>query len=278
MAIIGVSGKIGSGKDTVGSVIQYLTSVYKNGYYEGDIKFMSNRPNIHKYSFEQWKNHSVPTNISDWKIKKYADKLKDIVCILLSCTREQLEDRVFKETNLSSEWDLWQLHYRNWNDKIVESFYVTKEEAINAYNSYIVNYSCDEPKLVFMTPRKLLQLLGTDCGRKIIHPNIWVNATMINYKDETNRIVSPSLEYYPSNWIITDVRFPNEAKAITDKGGINIRIQKHNMFDAAIKSLELEHESETALDNYQFDYVVNHGTIEALIEQIREILIKENII
>ena len=66
--IIGVSGHMNSGKDLVGLIIQHLTD-------------------------------------SNWKIKKFADKLKDIVCLLIGCTREQLEDRKFKETPLSSEWD-----------------------------------------------------------------------------------------------------------------------------------------------------------------------------
>jgi hypothetical protein len=35
-----------------------------------------------------------------------------------------------------------------------------------------------------LTPRRMLQLLGTDCGRNIIHPNIWVNATMVDYKEK----------------------------------------------------------------------------------------------
>ena len=33
-----------------------------------------------------------------------------------------------------------------------------------------------------LTPRKILQLLGTECGREIIHPNIWVNALFTDYK------------------------------------------------------------------------------------------------
>lgn len=266
--IIGVSGKINSGKDTVGSIIQYL-------YYEHSDINIDNKLSYEEFVKTNRTNNILISSIVP-EIKKYADKLKDIVCILLSCTREQLEDREFKETGLSSEWDLWQLHYRNWNDKIVESFYVTKEEAINAYNSFIPNYSCEEPKLVFMTPRKLLQLLGTECGRQIIHPNIWVNATMIDY-DITNLYELQShVESEPKypNWIITDVRFPNEADAITKCGGINIRINK--LGDGIYE--QVLHASETSLDNYKFDYIVNHGTIEALIEQVKEILIKENII
>ena len=39
------------------------------------------------------------------------------------------------------------------------------------------------------------------------------------------------------------------------------------------------HPSETALDDAEFDYeIINDGTIEDLIEKVKEILIKENII
>jgi hypothetical protein len=49
-----------------------------------------------KYSFENWldrvdKNKSDPYSI---EIKKFADKLKDMVCVLLSCTREKLEQGI----------------------------------------------------------------------------------------------------------------------------------------------------------------------------------------
>ena len=37
---------------------------------------------------------------STFEIKKFADKLKDIVCLLLGCTREQLEDRGIKSLSL----------------------------------------------------------------------------------------------------------------------------------------------------------------------------------
>ena len=86
--VIGVSGKIGSGKDTIGKIIQYLTSE-------------SSKKDTSKYrDFEAFLKNgggSSPRNFdfhyqSSWEIKKYADKLKDITCLLLGCTREQLED------------------------------------------------------------------------------------------------------------------------------------------------------------------------------------------
>ena len=55
MGIIGISGKKTVGKNTIAKIINQLTN---NKYEE----------------------------------KCFADKLKDIVCLLIGCTREQLED------------------------------------------------------------------------------------------------------------------------------------------------------------------------------------------
>ena len=79
-----------------------------------------------------------------------------------------------------------------------------------------------------------------------------------------------------SSWIITNVKFPNQAKAVTDRGGIMIRVNR-NMPD---RDNITKQKAETALDHYAgFDYVLqNNGTVEELIEQVKEILILEKII
>ena len=106
-----------------------------------------------------------------------------------------------------------------------------------------------------LTPRKILQLLGTEAGRDIIHPNIWVNSLFADYTTD-------------SNWIITDVRFPNEAKAIKDRGGIVVRIER----PGGESHCGGAHASETALDDYDFDIVINNdGTIEELIDKVKQL-------
>lgn len=267
--IVSVSGKIGSGKDLVGSIIQYLIDSDRFNYKISEQNYNDYLKNKHDLK-------------SYWKIVKWADKLKDIVCILLSCTREQLEDRVFKETELGEEW--WYYKCGNLFDGYELHNY--KNESYEDL-SYIYNKSNVE--LIKPTPRLLMQLLGTECGRNILHPNVWVNATMVDYKcignipdsnakhiqiDETHsKYDNYNNEVYP-NWIITDTRFPNEADAVKSRGGINIRLQRNNDLDN-----NDTHISETALDFYKFDYVVdNNGTIEDLIIKVKEILIKEQII
>jgi dephospho-CoA kinase len=85
--LIGISGKIGSGKDTVGKIIQSLNKT----------------PNISSKEFiKQYLYNDVKD--SEFIIRKFADKLKDIVCLLLNCSREELEDREFKERELGKEW------------------------------------------------------------------------------------------------------------------------------------------------------------------------------
>jgi hypothetical protein len=211
--LIGISGKINSGKDLAGKILNDLS---------GDI-------------FEN---------------KKFADKLKNIVCMLIGCTREQLEDRDFKEKELGEEW--WY-----YTDSLFNS--TDSEENLYSYSKYHRQLKNDlDFYIIKLTPRTLLQLLGTECGRQIIHPNIWVNALFADYDTSSN---------YDSNWIITDVRFPNEVQAIKDKGGIVIKINR----DSDVVD---NHSSETALDNYDgFDFVVdNNGSIDDLTNNLIKII------
>ena len=217
--IVGISGKMGSGKNLVASIINQLT----------------------ENKFEE---------------KCFAGKLKDIVCLLIGCTREQLEDRTFKETPLGKEWN--RVLFSDLNDTV----------GLTANTD----------------PRWLLQRIGTEAMRERVHPNVWVNALMADYKNKYTIIegqhhmlieqgIKTEEECMP-NWIITDVRFPNEAKAIKDKDGIIIRVNRPsgNVFQ--------EHESETALDDYrQFDfYINNYGTIQDLVEKVRAILISKKLL
>ena len=112
-----------------------------------------------------------------------------------------------------------------------------------------------------MTYREFLQKIGTDALRDNVHADIWANSL---FSDMTGS----------SKWIVTDVRFPNEAEAIRSRKGILIRVNTTREVPVS------DHPSETSLDDYkEFDYVIdNSGTMEALVRRIRDILVKEGII
>ncbi len=274
--IISVSGKIGSGKDTVGKIIQYLTRVvqYKD------------------LTYEEFCNHVIVNPRTDFQIKKFADTLKDIVCMLINCTKEQLEDQKFKETELNEEWRRWYIFEKCNKGIPISKMFTTELECLEAkqqdpkYTHFGLARLGIEYTYVAMTPRLLLQLLGTQCGRDIIHPNIWINSLMSNYQPNVlnqNRMYIG--EEYPAssypNWIITDMRFQNELKAVKDKGSISIRVNRPISDKIKFKEIGklIEHESETALDTATFDYEINNsGTIEDLIDKVKQILIKEKLI
>ena len=174
--LISTSGKINSGKDTIGKILQILlNNPHLNN--EGVLSFLKKDINFDSPYYKTW------------QIKKFADKLKDIVCILLGCTREQLEDREFKEKELGEEWTCYKVTQL---DKIINKCYLIEKEALT-FIEYASKYYFKEgvDKLehfkvikVNMTPRLLLQLVGTECGRQILHPNIWCNSLMSEYKGD----------------------------------------------------------------------------------------------
>jgi hypothetical protein len=207
--LIGVNGFAGSGKDTIGLIVQYIFSMDKQG---ASIEQVCADPESHAWWLEEQ---------SGWEVRKFAGKLKDIASHLTGIEIENFEDQEFKKTLLGPEWNN-------------------------------------------MTVREFLQKLGTDALRDGLHPNTWVNALMADYK-ETD-------EYSP-DWIITDVRFPNEAQAIKDNGGIMIRVDKPGV--EAINN----HPSETSLNDWKFDYkVVNISDIYTLKTTIENILKHANIL
>ena len=100
--------------------------------------------------------------------------------------------------------------------------------------------------------RRLLQSTGL-AGRNMIDEYLWVALTLSQIKDPQE-----------GKYVITDVRFPNEAAALTSQGGQIWRIERPGV-DAVN-----DHVSETALDAWIFDEtILNDGTIEDLKKKIK---------
>lgn len=89
------------------------------------------------------------------------------------------------------------------------------------------------------TYRDLLQKLGTEVFREHVAQSIWIDLLIAEYQMIKETIGEP-------NWLITDVRFPDEADAIRKAGGYLIRVR--STMDIASKDT---HPSETGLDSYR---------------------------
>jgi hypothetical protein len=105
------------------------------------------------------------------------------------------------------------------------------------------------------TPRRLMQLLGTDWGRKLVHDRIWV-ASWEAMAEQHEHVVAD------------DCRFPNEYKAIRSMPGGQVwRITRQS---AVITSV---HASEGQLDTVAVDQeLTNDGTAGELFAKVDAIL------
>lgn len=177
------------------------------------------------------KSQQVITKHSPWRVDRFAKKLKQIVAILVGCEPSDLESEAFKNTYLGKEW-------------------------INT-NSIISEYDITKPPTI----RQILQWVGTEAMRKVIHDDIWINATLGSLKSD-------------DKVIIADTRFPNECYAIQRKGGIVVRIIRPGKVSTST------HISEIALNDFQdWDYIImNDGTIDDLRVKVRTMLEHFNII
>jgi hypothetical protein len=117
----------------------------------------------------------------DFVKESYANSVKDACATIFGWNRSMLEG----DTPGSRAWreqpDKW------WSEKFGHEF----------------------------SPRLALQLMGTEAGRDVFHPDLWVHTTMRRCENAP---------YH--NYVIADVRFPNEINAIVKAGGKIIRVRR----------------------------------------------------
>lgn len=120
------------------------------------------------------------------------------------------------------------------------------------------------PFLDGYSPRHAMQTLGTEWGRKCMGQDFWVNSAM----SQVDRILENRV-----NVVMDDVRFPNEAQAIVDRGGIMVRITRPNVLQVSS-----EHASEGSLSTWPFDLdLVNDKTtsVQWALHACHEIAVKQ---
>lgn len=89
--------------------------------------------------------------------------------------------------------------------------------------------------------RTMMQTLGTEWGRRMIHNDLWANAWKRHVASMTGRIV------------VDDLRFPNEAKAVREMGGVIWRIYRPGL-------VTMDHASERSQRDIEDDLLLNNAT------------------
>lgn len=284
--IYGICGYKQSGKNTVAKIWQLLDFYYKMGKDYWVKSYTDTQYVLDNLQFEN-KNFS-------WEQKSFAHKIKQITCILLGCKIEDFENEEFKNSKLPEEWKVWKVTFSTevtFEPSITEIF-SSKEEALERYNELDnLDYWVCEPTEHLPTYREVLQHIGTDLFRNQLHPDIWVNALFSNYKPTNqsapgrftigyevkvdfihNQDYDGDIENYLiyPNWIITDVRFQNEADAVTERGGKLIKVIRYKVGDKVWFNDESEPDEDknqsgeytiTKINNNE-EYLISNGTTE----------------
>jgi hypothetical protein len=187
-------------------------------------------------------------NIHQYRRESFANSLKDAIAQVFGWDRTMLEGRT--------------KHSREWREQ-VDPWWATR---------------LNIPEL---TPRWVLQHLGTNVLRTAFHDDIWIASLENKLRNTADDVV------------ITDCRFPNEIKAIREAGGKVIRVirgPEPDWMEHAINYMSgpktigwsigksiLErdnvHASEYSWVNTTFDQVIdNNGTMDQLYEQLNSLV------
>jgi hypothetical protein len=126
------------------------------------------------------------------------------------------------------------------------------------------------------SPRSALQLMGTEAGRDVFDENIWVYS-MFRRMDHSK------------NYVIADVRFPNEIQKIKEEGGMVIRVKKgpdpiwylpaldvntkRDLYVMAENFPQVHYSEWAWIGSEGIDYTINNdGSIEDLENEIEKLL------
>jgi hypothetical protein len=191
------------------------------------------------------KNFDISKGI---KIFSFADTLKQKVCIdILGLSNEQCNGTNEQKNSITKyRWEKLPQEIQEKNYKKINEI-SNKEDPISSG---------------YMSAREVMQIVGTDIFRHYFDDNIWVKATF----REINRV-------NPDVAIVPDLRFPSEVEGVLREGGFIIRLLR-NVCEGD------GHESETALDNYDFyslgeDRVYVLDNREMTIDQQKNVVISK---
>jgi hypothetical protein len=126
----------------------------------------------------------------------------------------------------------------------------------------VVNYHGGwEGAKVIPEVRRFLQVLGTEAVRGHLGDDIWVNALAIK--------MQPAGDY-----VISDVRFPNEAQMVHDLGGQVVRIVRVNESGSTFDNgLGTDHPSEQYVAELPVDATLVASDLGGLAHSVRQFML-----
>lgn len=137
----------------------------------------------------------------------------------------------------------------NWNRDLVEGSTKESREFRENVKHPIYGLTC----------RELMQVIGHDLFREKFSEDIWINI-----------LLDKIIEGEGHNYVISDVRYDNEAQALLFKHALLINVKRHDQSGKKNK-----HASESSLTIPAKYIIQNDGTIEDLYTSIDSIINKK---
>lgn len=120
--------------------------------------------------------------------------------------------------------------------------------------------------------RVMMQTLGTDLGREMWNPQVWINLVEKKRKEVEDQGKRPDVYRAafrgepPLGMILSDVRFDSEAEYLQLHGGVIVEIvrpEHHSLVDKVKYVVGLEgHQSERGISRHYITHtIVNDGTL-----------------
>lgn len=183
--IIAFTGKANAGKDTCGSIVNYISKV-----------------GVSKANYEEWRKlyNSGKLNNSF----HFATNVKRCLSVIFGVAVELFDDREYKDKKYYCIEEHRFINKNQLDDRKYEEITIEHLKEHTLKDS-IHNLKCFDRKAV-VTLRTLMQYFATEIGRNQLIENIWIYSTIrdVNlYLDSKNKVAT-----------ITDLRFYGEAEAI----------------------------------------------------------------
>lgn len=192
--IIGLIGKVGSGKDTIANMLDYI--IFKDD--------VSNKES----TYEGWKLGDV----NDFYLPCFAfgDNVKKVVSDIYSIPLRYFYIRDYKDN----------YYYCLSTGEFTYKSEIRGCKVLTELNKDNIDLILN-PNVYFKL-RHLLQFVGTDLCKNLLGNHVWIKSTLKNIQAKNAKVS-----------IITDVRFQDEADAIinADKDSVVIKLINTTEFD-----------------------------------------------
>jgi hypothetical protein len=111
--------------------------------------------------------------------------------------------------------------------------------------------------MIGKSPRQLMQTFGTDWGRNMVNPDLWVSQVIGRWRASGCVLT-----------VVPDVRFDNEAMAIRQAGGVMLQVDRPGVLEVASHSTEAGISPELVHQT-----ILNDGDLERLGTKVNSALL-----